>query len=75
MTREVTVEVICPLCHTLGRFKGEYRTELKVICGKCQEDITAEFKRVFFRSVAADLNSRLVERENRDFLNYLDSGW
>ena len=75
MTREVTVDVLCPGCDTLGRFRGEYRTELKVVCGKCGEDITPEFKRIFFRGVAADLNAHLVERENRKFLNYLDSGW
>jgi len=73
--REVIVDVVCPDCASVGRFEGEYRPELKVTCGRCGEDITREFKRVFFRGVAVDLNARMVEQENRAFLNYLDDGW
>ena len=75
MSREITVDVCCPFCGTVGRFTGDYRPELKVTCGECREDVTGEFKRRFFRGVAADLNATLVERENREFLNYLEGGW
>ncbi len=75
MSREVMVDILCPDCDTRSLFKGEYRPDLRVTCGRCGEDITREFKRVFFRGIAADLNARLVERENRAFLNYLDQGW
>ena len=75
MSREVTVDVRCPACDTVGRFRGEYRPEVQVTCGRCGENVTREFKRVFFRKVATDLSARLVEQENREFLNYLDQGW
>lgn len=75
MSREIIVDVVCPDCRAEGRFQGEYRPDLIVKCGHCGEDITREFKRVFFRGVATDLNVKLVERENRAFLNYLDNGW
>ncbi len=75
MGPEVTLTIRCPACDTVGEFKGSYRPELVVRCGACGEEITREFKKTFFRGVAADINARLVERENSAFLRYLAEGW
>ena len=71
--RELTFR--CGFCETLSEFRGEYNTTLVVLCGRCKKDITRDFKRAFFRDVAADINARIVERENREFLRYLAAGW
>jgi hypothetical protein len=72
---ERVFSVLCPHCGTLGEFHGEFHAEIVVLCGHCKEDITRDFKRAYYRDVAADINARFVERENRAFFEYLASCW
>ncbi len=71
----VRLTVRCPHCGTLGEFRGRYRREMTVLCGGCKRDITDLVKKAFLRTVAAEIDARIVERENREFFRYLESAW
>jgi hypothetical protein len=65
----------CPHCGCRAEVRAEYHRNLVVVCGRCGEDVSPSYRRAFFREIAADMNARIVEQENRDFLRYLSGGW
>jgi hypothetical protein len=75
MSDDQVFTIVCPQCGTVGEFHGEFRAEILVLCGHCKADITRDFKRAFYKDVAANINARIVERENREFLSYLAGCW
>jgi hypothetical protein len=75
MTRKL--DVCCPHCGMKSIFPLETRlpVKVKVLCGNCREDITEEIKRAFLREAALGISGNLVERENREFFEFLEQAW
>jgi len=71
--REVRFD--CPWCDAPATYRGEYRRGVEVECGRCGQDVTRAFKRALFARVATDISARLVEKENRAFLEDLGDAW
>ncbi len=75
MTRKL--DVCCPHCGVKSIFPMETKlpVKVKVLCGSCREDITDEVKRAFLREAALGIAGSLVERENREFFDFLEKAW
>ena len=75
MSREL--ELQCPHCGARSTFPRDTKipVKVKVLCGRCKEDITTEVKKALLREVALGISGNLVERENRAFFDYLEEIW
>jgi hypothetical protein len=71
------LDIRCPHCRMKSVFPLETRlpVKVKVLCGNCREDITDEVKRAFLREAALGISGNLVERENREFFDFLEKAW
>jgi hypothetical protein len=65
----------CDHCGGVASCREEWREELMVLCPRCGVEVTREFRRAYFAGVSADIHARMVERDNREFLVYLEGGW
>ena len=75
MTRKLQLE--CPHCGAKSSFPRDTKipVKVKVLCGRCKEDITSEVKRALLLEVAVGISGKLVQRENRAFFDHLEEVW
>ena len=75
MTRKLNLN--CPHCGARSTFPRDTKipVKVKVLCGRCKEDITSEVKRALLLEVAVGISGKLVQRENRSFFDHLEEVW
>jgi len=65
----------CGRCGAAATCRAGYREGIVVLCPECGAEVTRDFRRAYFAGVSAEIHARLVERDNRAFLDYLGGAW